>query len=534
MYETDTEYCAADNPSADMVALVLPSSQVTLSNNAIEKREEGIKAIRSSHLYKGTSAPIDHLPHELLLEVFKLHVDLDTPVRSLVTLILVCKLWRNIVEGTPSLWCHISGREGLSSIQKALTMVKGAPLEVTYCESEAKVISAAFFAQIGDRIAQTKSLTVNVGRLSPFPAILETTSITILETLDLLVLWAPGGQRDAVTLFGGRPASPALKNFRVNHLPIALAPLRLSRLRSLGLSNIIIASAEEVLTILMESPTLEDCSLDQLDFSTEFTPSEHLQRLLRGESRIAGATLLLTLLSFHVQGKLNDSPASELLTADISHLAPPLKGSTSTTEKIDITLWEDRSWTLRVGLLTIEFEGVRLEPRHIEETIDWVYAHLGEHLKAFPTSLVIFEPDVSPELLLWVGMSLRVTNLELWVGERSPELRQIVSLLSRPVASLSNEWALPNLESFEANVLDKAEKWGIFEMVKARHSFIQAQEDQGRGDVALKPFKEIKLYAGGNLSKKQASHAEFLTAIENVGRGADIWWEEVKWVGNRA
>ncbi|KAG9038309.1 hypothetical protein FS837_001283 [Tulasnella sp. UAMH 9824] len=442
-------------------------------------------------------------------------------------------------------------------------MVKDTPLEISYCQSEAKAIPTAFFAEIGDQIAQAKSLTVNVVRLSYFPAILETTSATILETLDLLVLWAPGWQRDAVTLFGGKPASATLKNFRVNRFPIALAPLRLSGLRSLGLSNMAIASAEVVLTILMESPALEDCSLDQLDFSKEFTPSEHQGRLSRSESSISGANFrairllhlryltlrglplsfshfllsnmqALTLLSFHVQCKLNDSPASELLPTQ-SHLAPALKGFTTTTDKIEISSWDDRSWTLGVGLLTIELEGARVEPRHIEETLDWAYGHLGEHLKTFPTSLVIFEPVAHPELILWLGMNLRVTNLALWASQQYLQPRQIVSLLSRPVASLSNGWVLPDLELFQTNVFDEAGKWGIFEMVEARHSFIQEQEEEGRRDFALKSFKEIRLRAGGNhVSKKQEPHAAFLTAIESVGRGAEIWWEEVKWVGSRA
>ncbi|KAG9024450.1 hypothetical protein FS837_005365, partial [Tulasnella sp. UAMH 9824] len=527
MDKTDTEYCVANNPSADMIAIVRPSSQVTLTDDAIEKRGEALRAIRSSHLYKGTSAPIDHLPHELLLEVFKLHVDLDTPVKSLLTLALVCKLWRNIIEDTPSLWCHISGRERSSSIQRALTMAKNAPLAITYSQTEAKAFPTAFFAQIGDRIAQAKSLTINVGRISHFPAILETTSTTVLETLDVVILWAQEWQINAVTLFGGKAAPPTLKNFRVTHLPVALAPLRLSGLRSLRLGNIPITSAEEVLTILMDSPALEECALSRLTLSKEFTPSEHLQRLLRGESNTDGANLrsirllhlrhlslwglpisfthfllsnmqALTLLSFRVQGELHQSPASELLTADISHLGPALKGPTSTAAKIEISSWDDNSWTLCIGMLTIDFRGIRVDPSHMEETFNWVYGHLGEQLKALPASLLTLEYNAHLDVILWLSGNLRVTNLELWTSGRSHRPRRIVSLLSSPVAPMSDQWALPDLELLDTNVIDESGKWEIFEMVKARHSFIQAQEDQGQRDVKLKPLKEIRLHAGGN------------------------------------
>ncbi|KAG9024630.1 hypothetical protein FS837_005248, partial [Tulasnella sp. UAMH 9824] len=548
MGETSTGYCASGNPSADMyvynpltmrtilnahdlsirVALALPGSRVALTDDAIRKRGGGLRATRSSHLYKGTSPPIDHLPHELLLEVFKLHVDLDTPVQSLVTLILVCKLWRNTVEDTPSLWRRISGREGSSSIQRALTLAKNAPLAITYRQSEARAIPTAFFAQIGYRIAQAKSLTINVGRIDHFPAILETISTTILETLDVVILLAQGRQANTVTLFGGKAASSTLKNFRVTHLPVALAPLRLSGLRSLGLSDIPITSADEVLRILMDSPALEDCSLTRLAFSKEFTPSKHLQRLLGSESNIAGANLrsirllhlrhlelwglsgsfihfllsnmqALSLVSFRVQGEPHESPASELLTADISHLAPALKGPTAAAKKIQISSWDDKSWTLCIGKLIIDFQGIRINPRrHMEETLNWVYGHLGEHLKALPTSLLTLEYNAHLDLILWLGANLRVTNLELWTSGRSHRPRRIVSLLASPVAAMSNQWALPDLELLDTNVIDESGKWEILEMVKARHSFIQAQEDQGQRDVKLKSLKEIRLHAGGN------------------------------------
>ncbi|KIO28513.1 hypothetical protein M407DRAFT_230144 [Tulasnella calospora MUT 4182] len=372
-------------------------------------------------------------------------------------------LWRNIVEGTPSLWCRISGREGLCAIRKALTMAKDAPLEITYWEKGSKTNPTAFFAQIDDRIAQVRSLDY-FGHLQ---AILETPSATKLETLYLMVFCGQGWETDDFTLFGGKPASPALKNVRVQYIPVALGSLRPSGLRSLGLNNIPITSVEELLRILMESPALEDCSLNSL-FLPGFTPEEHLQGVLR-------------------------------------------------------------------GMLTIEFEGVWVKPRQVEETLDWVFGHLGERLKDLPTSLVTGELDMHANLVLWLGTNLRVTNLELQTGVRFSQPRRMIPPLSRLVASMSNQWALPDPELVDANVLDEAGKWEILEMVEARHSFIRAQEDQGRRDVSLKHFKEIKLYGGGNcFSKEQAPNAEFLSAIEKVGRGAEIWWEGVKWVGSRA
>lgn len=110
-----------------------------------------------------------------------------------------------------------------------------------------------------------------------------------------------------------------------------------------------------------------------------------------------------------------------------------------------------------------------------------------------------------------------------------------VSLLSRPAALGSNGWALPDLEVLDTCAIYEAEKWETFEMVEARYSFIEAQEDQGRRGLTLKPFRKIKLWHGGNYgTEDQAANAEFLTAIEKVARGAEIGWNGVKWVPSRA
>lgn len=523
----------------------------------------GLGTARSTHLHQDTLAPINDLPHELLLAVFKLYVDM-IPDELPLTLTLVCKLWRNIVEGAPNLWCHISAGDRLESVRKALTMAKGAPLEVSYYELEATTSIAIFFTEIKDRIAHVKSIYFSAAQL---PEILKTTPAIRLETLDLEIRSRPAQSREPVTLFGGEPASPALKNFHLHCSPVNLEPLRLSGLHSLELSDVPICSAEELLRILMESPALEACCLDWLNFLTSFIPSETRQRVFGGPSRTTEANcraiqllhlrhltliflpasfthLLLStiqvsvLQSFDLRCTLAErTPVSEILAPDTYHLVPALQYSTTTADKIEIDYIHSREWRLRVGMLGIGFEAVQVDLRQLEETLGWVFGHQAERLKALPTSLVTWEHDERADLIFWLSSSLRVTNLVLRPsasGKRSQPW-SIISLLSRPVASMSNQWALPDLESIDTNVLDEAGKREILDMVEARHSFIKAQEEQGLSDSGLKQFKHIRLHGGRkNVSRKQTPNAEFLTALEKVGRGAEIWWEEVKWVGSCA
>ncbi|KAG8921596.1 hypothetical protein FRC00_008455, partial [Tulasnella sp. 408] len=507
-----------------------------------------------------TLTSINDLPHELLLAVFKLYVDM-IPAEIPVTLTLVCKLWRYLVEDTANLWCHVSGGDGLEFVRKALAMVKDAPLEISYYDLEAKMSLVTFFTEIKDRFAQAKSIHFDTAHL---PEILKTTPATRLETLDLAIRPRHGWDQNPATLFGGEPASPALKNLHLYLSPVNLEPLRLSGLHSLQLSHVPIGSAEELLRILMESPALEDCCLERLNFLTKFIPSETRQRLLDAQSSVKDAnrrairllhlrhlTLLLlpppfthlllstiqasVLQSFDLSCTLEERTGSEVLAPDTYHLVPAVQYSTTTAEKIEINYTHSLEGKLRVGRLAIEFEGVQVDPRHQEETLGWVFCHQAERLKALPTSLVTWEHDKRVDLMLWLSSSLRVTNLVLRPiasGGRSQPW-SIISLLSRSVPSMSNQWALPDMESIDTNVLDEAGKREILEMVEARHSFIQAQEEQGRSDGALKQFKHIRLHGGRNkVSSEQAPNAKFLIALEKVGRGAELWWEGVKWAGS--
>ncbi|KAG8909897.1 hypothetical protein FRC01_006657 [Tulasnella sp. 417] len=441
-------------------------------------------------------------------------------------------------------------------------MAKDTPLKITYRQTLAKTKPAAFFAEINDRIAQVKSLSAYVQHSCRFPEILKTTPAPRLETLRFLTSW-PDTPDTNDTLFGGQRASPALKNLYVNYIPVALESLHLSGLRSLWLSDIPITSPEGLLSILMGSPALKTCSFQELDFLTGFTPSGHLQTLLRSQSSIEGRAIRLlqlrhlafsgdpvsflqlllsniqvsTFQSFDIRCRLRESPASELLTTDTLHLAPALKFCTGTADKIEINTIRDMGLRICVGMLLIDLHALSAKPRRVEEVLTWVFGRRNEHFKTLPTGLAIQEFDQYEDLIIWLSLNLKVTKLANWISFWSLQRREqcnIVSLLSRPVESMSNQWALPDLEFIDLKVLDEAAKSEVLEMVEARHSFTQTQEDQGQGDVALKQFKEIRLHREiPSASQEQAVDAEFLGALEKIGRGAEIWWEGVKWAGDR-
>ncbi|KAG8893352.1 hypothetical protein FRC01_013656, partial [Tulasnella sp. 417] len=93
-------------------------------------------------------------------------------------------------------------------------MAKDTPLEITYFYYQTnKTKPGAFFAEISDRISQVKSVSAYVLHASQFPAILKTTPAPRLEALHFQAQWPNVRDTNAVTLFGGERALPALKSF---------------------------------------------------------------------------------------------------------------------------------------------------------------------------------------------------------------------------------------------------------------------------------------------------------------------------------
>ncbi|KAG8976923.1 hypothetical protein FRC05_002860 [Tulasnella sp. 425] len=509
----------------------------------------------------GKVAPIDLLPNELLLVVFKLYISPNIPARDLVVLSLVCKRWQNVAEGTASLWCRISGRDGLPGLRKALTMARDVPLEIKYFKGVAKTDTETFLAHIGGQIAQCKSLDISTSDWDPVLATLKQANTPNLRTLRLAVPWNQGWKESVITLFGGEPAPAELKDLHVEYIPLAIAPLRLSGIRSLVLKGRPIVSTEEVLRLLGESPALEKCDLHNLRSlrnSNIAIPSHVLQgrtdypiiqlsRLRSLDIRNLHLSITHFILSVIRAPKLrkvsvdctidqlDQSPGSDLFTTKISHLIPSFKDLVKTAKRIEMFSHNVRYWTISIGRLMIGLAGRR--PRqlsHLQETLDWVFRNLGGHLRALPVSLKVFEFGIARDWFIWFGSYLKVTKLELRTLDLpvQPRRREMVSLLSRPLESADNQWLMPELKAIKIDVVDEDSKSEIVEMVNARHSWIDEQGVQRSGAVGLKPFQEIWLgHEGHYVSKELGPNLEFLMAVQKAGRGAEIWWEDAKWTG---
>ncbi|KAG8921345.1 hypothetical protein FRC01_000296 [Tulasnella sp. 417] len=525
--------------------------------------QEGLGAASGPSTLEGTPTWINLLPHELLLLIFELYAGVDTPVQHLVTLTLVCKPWQDIVEDAPNLWRCISGMEGSKRVRKGLERAKDSLLEINYSKNNAKTGQGAFFAEISGRIARWKSFILATDNPGPAVTLLTTTVAPNLRTFHLKVPWGQRHENEPVTLFRGESAPPRLADFRVRFIRVIVEPLRLSGLRSFELHEMPIISAKEVLRVLAASPALERCYLSGLASLNDFEP-EHGRELLKREdptiklSHLRSLTLTILPVSFihlllsKIQAPTlqwctvdcnidwhHQSPKSELFTAQISHLTSAVTALTSKAQKIEITSYSNNHWILYVGSLSIGLGGLAFQYNHIEETLDWLFNCLDGQLKTLPIGLAYFELDVDSRWFTRLSSNLKITRLDVWGDPFSNRVRDdrsqdIISLLSQPLTSEPNQWLLPELESINLNVINADGKSKILEMVKARHSSIEAQRKKGPGDIAVvRPFREILLRGGSNkVSREVGPHAEFLDELQKAASDAEIWWEEVKWVGS--
>lgn len=76
---------------------------------------------------------VSALPPELLCSIFWMVIDPETSRRDRCWLSLVCRQWRELVEGSALLWTDISTLDGLTYVRRALKKSKGATIDLRCC-----------------------------------------------------------------------------------------------------------------------------------------------------------------------------------------------------------------------------------------------------------------------------------------------------------------------------------------------------------------------------------------------------------------
>ncbi|KAG8974230.1 hypothetical protein FRC05_007806 [Tulasnella sp. 425] len=522
---------------------------VTVAGSGVE----GIEGLGSAadQLQQAFSAPIDRLPEEIFLQVVEMSLGADSekPLRDLVGLSLVCRRWKIMVEGSSSLWNHISASEGLAAVRKALRLAHGVPLDLSYDEGSTNIDPRTFFEEIGPHIAQWRYLSAQFNELPDHSAPtftfaeLETTVAPKLEVLHLGAYNWDGKSQRTITLFGGAPQPSTLKDLWIEEIPISFEPLRLSNLTSISLDGIAWVPATSVLQALRESPGLEDLTLSDLRDVTVY-PTDDDQpitflsltylRLHRNPTpftrSILSSITAPSLRFLHVNCTIIGDPATGLLTPTMSHMVPVLQSIISEAENICVEFrWDDR-YKINVGHLSIGFEQESTLHLHSRAVVNWLRERMGSDFADLPVTLRLYECTPTYQYLLQFSSGVKVTTLSLH-GDLSGPLGTMIPVLSEP--SPPHGWLLPELDILETNVTSAAGNCDIVEVLRARHGLVETRD----GAAALpKHLLEIRLVYRGRTARdpNPLPDPKFMQDLQIATDGADVYWCGQKWIGSEA
>ncbi|KAG9001037.1 hypothetical protein FRB90_011686 [Tulasnella sp. 427] len=460
---------------------------------------------------------IDSLPEELLLEVFRIVIPQRGRMKDLVRLSGVCRRWRTIVECVPTLWSEIDGDDGLPFVRKALKLSKDVLLDITYPEILGLRVlqdKIDFVEEVLGSISRWRSLKMSADDLDLAMIAPAMASAPQLESLQLWLHishfdfhYNPSLKR--LHLFGGPDCLPRLKYLDLAHLPIAIAPLQLSGLKSLIMQDIAPVSDEEIFQVLSHSQELELLGLQwpddsQLPTSTGEPPNSPFIelpclsefRLMRTPEefgrRLLSSIVVLNLRHLEIGEVHPTHPIFDMVSPNIHHQRTVLAPLTTGNHEIKMVGDADEC-RVEVGGLTIWTRNQEQEPitSNIEPVVDL----------AGP----------------WNREAFRHAD-----GDES-QISDLLHELAWPNESSANGWMLPQLEVLEINLVPAERNDDLVATIKARNA---AAAKGGIG--APKRLREIRLTTYED-NEPSPPDPRFKRALMKAADGADVYWYGEKW-----
>ncbi|KAG8896091.1 hypothetical protein FRC00_006494, partial [Tulasnella sp. 408] len=502
----------------------------------------------------------ERVPPEIFEAILHFCVGFETPFRDLVTLQLVCRSWRDVIANASFLWGTINAAEGLLALHKSLQMAQNSLLSIRFMERSSKIDKTEFFKLVGDRMDRWSSLLVQSrSGLNPAWTALQTKKPPNLKTLHVIASHYTSLIKKPVVLFGGDPAV-GLKNLRLTNIPINLTSRQLAGLKALHLEGITSVSADQVIELIIQSPTLEILRLVRLKDAVLLTepctghpdivsqPPIQLAFLIElhlSTLHLPFLNLLLSILvvpqlrHFDVSCTVDEQPAARFLELGVRHLLPILCDIVVFSPAYQVVLSFWGYYTIRIGELTITIKlSRRFSMDYFYETHEWLSDHMGISLTNLPLHLKLVDcGDMKPSHLEWFTQRTNVTKLTLhsnpWFA---PSMERIIPLLGRPtsppVSSPSPNWLLPRLETIIVSLASYGGNSDIVDMIERRHSASQ-MPSVGLDGPLPKRFKEIWLASVEKDGLESLIDEDWISNVIRVAGGADVYWAGKKiWPAN--
>ncbi|KIO22379.1 hypothetical protein M407DRAFT_28098 [Tulasnella calospora MUT 4182] len=180
---------------------------------------------------------IHDLPVELLSHIVSLSVqEYFFHLTRIQHLCLVCSKWRDVVEGTPELWCRLTGADPLRGVRKAIHYSRDYPLDINshFISHLNGSHPNDFLPAVSLHACRWKRASIIVGPGSE-NVLQEALTVGKAPRLESLTITSSGRMKTPLTLFQGA-VLPCLRNLQLRNAPLVWNGEQLFNLQKLEIS----------------------------------------------------------------------------------------------------------------------------------------------------------------------------------------------------------------------------------------------------------------------------------------------------------
>ncbi|KAG8919807.1 hypothetical protein FRC01_001100 [Tulasnella sp. 417] len=454
---------------------------------------------------------------------------------------LVCRFWKAIVDRTPSFWGHIKADDGLQHARNALTKTGESPIDLFLGFFDVVTVDE-FLEVVNRKVSCWRSVELEFDALPTSFGGLHTSACHSLEELSLT--WDFGNSyppTSPLTLFDGAPAPTTLKNLTLYGVPVGLAPMRLSKLLSLELTEVPSIMMDDILLVLRNSPMLLILSLEELGSLHVPARSVGLPILLEALARCTlhlSIPLIRFLLSalktpslhhLELACELGGSiPTSHLFASPLSSFTPTLRTLLSHATHIKIILELSNSASITFGGLVLILDSPgpgRFRFQRFREVLDSLMRHIGDRGKDLKVHLDLVGVDPTTEELQIFNRSPMVEQLLVHATFWGAHIPNVITALGTPITA-PHAWLFPDLEVIHWNA--NLAQVGDLERALGVRYFQTEPTLQTCANERQHPrlLKEIRFLSKDSHITEPTDWKEILRRVHSLSRGARVFFRD--------
>ncbi|KAG8933132.1 hypothetical protein FRC00_013552 [Tulasnella sp. 408] len=464
---------------------------------------------RPSSTYVCHRVTINQLSQELIVIILHLCLGSEKRAKVRTRLTLVCRIWKAIVEGTPSFWTLIEAADGLQHARNAITKTGESPINLILNLGDPVPIDQ-YLAVVSKKVSQWRSVDLTFD--GAFPASFSGLKASTCHSLEKLSLrWYNFGLTPTppLTLFDGGPAPDALKDISFHGIPADLASMRLSQLSSLVLTPPYV-EMDDLLLIFRNSPTLTTLHLQGCG---SLRPSSGVKLpITLGSLKACHFDLSIPLIRFLLSAihapsldrlglALDDSsPDSSIFTPPVSGLEPIIQRILLTAKHIELEFGDPYASITFGGLKFVLLSSNTERFQYLRDVLDSLMDYSGEKRKDLKVRLHLSAVDPTLQELQIFNRSPMVERLVLTAKFWSISTPiNAIEALGTCISAGPHGWLFPELKVLEWNGI--AGKFRKLETALEKRYCTAQSTQQAYSDQHQHPrsLKELRFFSNNGL-----------------------------------